>query len=46
MLLFAGGFTYLNNYRQLIAMAGLSPREHTLGTSIREKGHITKMGGA
>jgi transposase len=46
MLLFAGGFTYLDNYRQLITMAGLSPREHTLGTSIRKKEHITKMGGA
>jgi hypothetical protein len=29
LLLFAGGFTRLDNYRQLIAMAGLSPREHT-----------------
>lgn len=46
LLLFAGGFARLDNYRQLIAMAGLSPREHTSGTSIRGKVRITKMGGA
>lgn len=46
LLLFAGGFTRLDNYRQLIAMAGLSPREHTSGTSIRGKVRITKMGGS
>jgi transposase len=46
MLLFAGGFTYLDNYRQLIAIAGLSPREHPSRASIRGKGHIIKMGGA
>jgi transposase len=45
LLLFADGFTRLDNYRQLIAMAGLSPREHTSGTSIRGKVRITKMGG-
>ena len=45
LLLFASGFTHLDNYRQLIAMAGLSPREHTSGTSIRGKVRITKMGG-
>jgi transposase len=45
LLLFAGGFTRLNNYRQLIAIAGLSPREHTSGTSIRGKVRSTKMGG-
>jgi transposase len=37
LLLFAVGFTRLDNYRQLIAMAGLSPREHSSGTSIRGK---------
>jgi transposase len=46
LLLFAGGFTRLDNYRQLIAMAGLSPREHSSGTSIRGKVRITKMVGA
>ncbi|OUJ70031.1 IS110 family RNA-guided transposase [Hymenobacter crusticola] len=45
LLLFAGGFRQLDNYRQLIAMAGLSPREHSSGTSIRGKVRITKMGG-
>jgi transposase len=45
LLLFAGGFTQLDNYRQLIAKAGLSPREHTSGTSVRGKTRITKMGG-
>ncbi|MBW3129427.1 IS110 family transposase [Hymenobacter profundi] len=45
LLLFAGGFRRLDNYRQLIAMAGLSPREHSSGTSIRGKVRITKMGG-
>ena len=46
LLLFAGGFARLDNYRQLIAMAGLSPREHSSGTSIRGRARITKMGGA
>ncbi|WP_161890761.1 IS110 family RNA-guided transposase [Pontibacter russatus] len=45
LLLFAGGFKDMNNYRQLIAKAGLSPREYTSGTSIRGKVRITKMGG-
>jgi transposase len=45
LLLFAEGFTRLDNYRQLIAKAGLSPREYTSGTSVRGKVRITKMGG-
>jgi transposase len=45
LLLFAGGFTHFDNYRQVIALAGLTPREHTSGTSIRGKVRITKMGG-
>lgn len=45
LLLFAGGFKRLDNYRQLIAKAGLSPREHFSGSSIRGKVRITKMGG-
>lgn len=45
LLLFAGGFTRFDNYRQLIAKAGLSPREHTSATSVRGKARITKMGG-
>jgi transposase len=45
LLLFAGGFQRFDNYRQLIALAGLSPREHSSGTSVRGKARITKMGG-
>ena len=45
LLLFAGGFRNVSNYRQLIAKAGLSPREYTSGSSIRGKVRITKMGG-
>ncbi|KAA5548363.1 IS110 family RNA-guided transposase [Adhaeribacter rhizoryzae] len=46
LLLFAGGFRNITNYRQLIAKAGLSPREFTSGSSIRGKVRITKMGGS
>ncbi|MDF7815130.1 IS110 family transposase [Hymenobacter sp. YC55] len=46
LLLFAGGFAHLDNYRQLIAKAGLSPHEHSSGTSVRDKTRITKMGGS
>ena len=46
LLLFAGGFQNISNYRQLIAKAGLSPREYTSGSSIRGKVRITKMGGS
>jgi transposase len=46
LLLFAGSFHKIANYRQLIAKAGLSPREYTSGTSIRGKVRITKMGGS
>ncbi|SMO66021.1 IS110 family RNA-guided transposase [Solitalea koreensis] len=45
LILFASGFTQLDNYRQLIAMAGLCPREFSSGSSIRGKSRITKMGG-
>jgi transposase len=38
------GFTKVTNYRQLIALAGLAPREHTSGTSIKNKKGICKMG--
>ena len=46
LLLFTGDFQKLDNYRQLIAKAGLSPREYTSGTSVRGKTRITKMGGS
>jgi transposase len=45
LLLFAGGFQRFDNHRQLIARAGLSPREHSSGTSVRGKARITIMGG-
>jgi transposase len=44
-LLFAKGFTQVDNYRQLIAKAGLCPREYSSGTSVRGKTRITRMGG-
>lgn len=46
LLLFAGGFQKVDNYRQLIAKAGLCPREYSSGSSIRGKVRITKMGGS
>ncbi len=46
LLLFAGGFTRFENHRQLVAKAGLCPREFSSGTSVRGKARITKMGGA
>jgi len=45
LLLFAGGFTGFENYRQLIAKAGLCPREFSSGTSVRGRARISKMGG-
>jgi transposase len=46
LLLFAGGFTSFENYRQLIAKAGLCPREFSSGTRVRGKARISKMDGA
>ncbi|MGI4737473.1 MAG: transposase [Janthinobacterium lividum] len=45
LLLFVGGFTSFQNYRQLIAKAGLCPREFSSGTRVRGKARISKMGG-
>lgn len=45
LLLFAKGFTQVDNYRQLIAKAGLCPREYSSGTSVHGKARITRMGG-
>jgi len=45
LLLFARGFAGLDNYRQLIAKAGLCPHEYTSGTSVRGQTRITKTGG-
>jgi len=46
LLLFYGGFKQITNYRQLVAKAGLCPREYSSGSSIRGKVRITKMGGS
>ena len=46
LLLFAGNFSTFHNHRQLIAKAGLCPREFSSGTSVRGKARISKMGGA
>ena len=42
LLLFAKGFAQVQNYRQLIAKAGLCSREYSSGSSVRGK---TRMGG-
>jgi transposase len=38
LLLLAGGFARLDTYRPQVAKAGLSPREHTCGSSLRGRG--------
>lgn len=45
LLVFARGFSDLQNHRQLIAQAGLCPREYSSGTSVRGQTRITKTGG-
>lgn len=44
LIVYTDGFTKINNHRQLIALAGLAPREHTSGTSVRGRKGICKMG--
>ena len=44
LIVYTDGFKKISNHRQLIALAGLAPREHTSGTSIRGKKGICKMG--
>jgi transposase len=44
LIVYTDGFTKIKNHRQLIALAGLSPREHTSGSSIRGRKGICKMG--
>ncbi|MEQ9166517.1 MAG: IS110 family transposase [Fulvivirga sp.] len=39
------GFSKVTNYRQLISMAGLSPKEYSSGSSVRAKVRISKRGG-
>jgi transposase len=44
LIVYTDGFKKISNHRQLIALAGLSPREHTSGSSVRGKKGICKMG--
>ncbi|MES2429286.1 MAG: IS110 family transposase [Bacteroidota bacterium] len=44
LIIYTDGFTKIQNARQLIALAGTSPREYTSGTSINVKKRICKMG--
>lgn len=39
-----GNFEKFDNYKQLIAYVGFSPRLYQSGTSVKGKGHICKMG--
>ena len=41
-----GNFKKFANYRQLLAYVGLNPRVFESGTSIKGRGHISKMGTA
>ena len=44
LIVYTDGFKKMKNYRQLIALAGLAPREHTSGSSVRGRKGICKMG--
>jgi transposase len=44
LIIFTDGFKRIQNYRQLIALVGLAPRERTSGSSIRYRKKICKMG--
>ena len=44
LIVYTDGFKKISNHRQLIALAGLAPREHTSGSSIRGRKGICKMG--
>lgn len=46
LIVFTDGFSKMDNYRQLISLAGLSPREFNSGTSVRARVRICKMGGS
>ena len=45
ILIATNGFTKFDSSKQLVSYAGLCPRIYQSGSSIRGKGHITKMGG-
>ena len=44
LIVYTEGFTKIQNHRQLIALSGLAPREHSSGYSVRGKKGICKMG--
>jgi transposase len=44
LIVHTDGFRKISNYRQLIALTGLAPKEYTSGSSIRGKRGICKMG--
>jgi transposase len=46
LIIFTDAFNKVDNYRQLISLAGLSPREFTSGTSVKKRIRICKMGGS
>lgn len=45
LIVFSEAFNKVENHRQLICLAGLSPREFSSGSSIRGRSRICKMGG-
>lgn len=45
LIIYTKGFKGIENYRQLISYAGLSPTEFTSGSSIRGRVRICKQGG-
>lgn len=46
LVVITDGFKKFNNYKQLIAYVGFSPRIYQSGTSVKGKAHICKMGKA
>ncbi len=46
LIAITGNFTKFTDYRQLVAYVGLNPSIFESGTSVKSKGHISKMGTA
>lgn len=46
LIAITGNFTKFSDYRQLVAYVGLNPSIFESGTSVKGKGHISKMGTA
>jgi transposase len=46
LIAITGNFTKFTDYRQLVAYVGLNPSIFESGTSVKGKGHISKMGTA